>query len=147
MNFSIQIELGGEDEVQETPSEEDNSDIDDLTNSSSSDISDSDSESQASEVECIDDDIGVAPLQDDESAILDEESEEKCMLTIYLLYKTHINHKHKLLVETAVIIESIYIYKIGMKGMCEIFMNFNVFISFFTHQRLGTVSVGTMSRR
>lgn len=34
------------------------------------------------------------------------------MLTIYLLYKTHINHKHKLLVETAVIIEStdIYIY-------------------------------------
>lgn len=28
------------------------------------------------------------------------------MLTIYLLYKTHINHKHKLLVETAVIIES-----------------------------------------
>lgn len=118
-----------------------------MTNSSSSDISDSDSESQASEVECSDDDIGVAPLQDDESAILDEESEEKCMLTIYLLYKTHINHKHKLLVETAVIIESIYIYKIGMKGMCEIFMNFNVFISFFTHQRLGTVSVGTMSRR
>lgn len=109
MNFSIQIELGGEDEVQETPLEEDNSDIDDLTNSSSSDISDSDSESQASEVECSDDDIGVAPLQD-ESAILDEESEEKCMLTIYLLYKTHINHKHKLLVETAVIIESIYIY-------------------------------------
>lgn len=61
MNFSIQIELGGEDEVQETLSEEDNSDIDDLTNSSSSDISDSDSESQASEVEWSDDNIGVAP--------------------------------------------------------------------------------------
>lgn len=82
--FSIQIELGGEDEVQETPSEEDNSDIDALTNSSSSDVSDSDSESQASDVECSDDDIGVAPLQDDESTILDEESEGKCMLIIYL---------------------------------------------------------------
>lgn len=81
-----------------------------MTNSSSSGISDSDSESQASDVECSDDDVGVAPLQDDESAILDEESEEKCMLTIYLLHKTHINHKHKLLVEAAVIIECTDIY-------------------------------------
>lgn len=98
-------------------------------------------------MECSDDDIGVAPLQNDESAILDEESEEKCMLIIYLLYQTHINHKHKLWVETAVILESKNICKIGIKAMCEIFMNFNVFILFFTHQRLGTVSVGTMSRR
>lgn len=147
MNISIQIELGGDDEVQETPSEEDNFDIDALTNSSPSDISDSDSESQASDVECSDDDIGVAPLQDNESAILDEKSEEKCMLIIYLLYKTHIYHKHKLWVETPVVLEFKDIYKLGMKAMWEIFMNFNVFKFFFTHQRLGTESVGTMSRR
>lgn len=50
------------------------------------------------------------------------------MLIIYFFYKIYINYKYKLLVEIVVIIEFIYIYKIGMKGMCEIFMNFNVFI-------------------